>query len=190
MKIIDMTGMVFGELEVIENSNQRREGDGAVLWKVQCSCGKEKLLPRCLLLKYKSCGCKKTEYQSKSLIKTLNKGGYGEIFATHWNGLIKNAKQRNLQFDIDIKYAWNLFLLQNRKCNLTGVDLVFSKKCWGKDTTASLDRINSSKGYVEGNVQWVHKNINMMKQEYTTEKFYDWCKKVCLHNNLLMEKFD
>jgi hypothetical protein len=76
-------------------------------------------------------------------------------------------------------------LKQNRKCKISGVPLVFSKKCWGKDTTVSLDRIDSTRGYIESNVQWVHKNINMMKQEYTTEKFLDWCVKICLHNHLL-----
>ena len=44
--------------------------------------------------------------------------------------------------------------------------------------TASLDRIDSSKGYVEGNVQWVHKMINMSKQQYSQEEFIDMCKAV------------
>lgn len=184
MNIVDMRGKVFGELTVIENSNQRRKSDGAVLWRIKCSCGKEILLPRSLVIKYKSCGCKRIEFQRKSLIKTLNKGGYEEIYATHWNGLIKNSKQRNLPFNIDIKYAWELFLSQNRKCKLSGIPLMFSKKCWGNDTTASLDRIDSTLGYVKGNVQWVHKNVNMMKQEYTMENFLDWCKKIVEHNKL------
>jgi hypothetical protein len=182
--LIDMKGKKFGELVVKNITNQRRISDRSVLWLAQCSCGKEKLLPRSLLLKYKSCGCKRKEYQSINLRKTLNKGGYKEIFATHWNGIRKNALSRDLKFDINVKYAWKLFLKQNRKCKLTGVPIQFSTKCWSKDATASLDRINSTKGYTKDNVQWVHKEINMMKQQYKTEKFFDWCKKIVEYNKL------
>ena len=45
-------------------------------------------------------------------------------------------------------------------------------------TTASLDRIDSSKGYVIGNVQWVHKDINIMKNKFDNQYFIDMCKKI------------
>lgn len=45
-----------------------------------------------------------------------------------------------------------------------------------KNRTASLDRIDSSKGYLENNVQWVHKDINWMKQDYSHEEFLQYCK--------------
>lgn len=41
-----------------------------------------------------------------------------------------------------------------------------------------LDRIDSSKGYIEGNVQWVHKDVNMMKQNYSQKYFIEMCKKI------------
>jgi hypothetical protein len=41
--------------------------------------------------------------------------------------------------------------------------------------TASLDRIDSSRGYIEGNVQWVHKMANMCKQHYSQKRFIDMC---------------
>ena len=100
--------------------------------------------------------------------------------------LRQNAKDRKLDFDLDIKYVWKLFLKQNRKCALTGETLKFSTKCWSHDATASLDRIDSLKGYVKGNVQWVHKEINMMKQQYSMDMFLDWCKKIVVFNHLLL----
>lgn len=182
--IKDMTGQKFGMLNVVENSGKRRESDGAVLWRVRCECGKEKLIPRCLLVKYKSCGCNRANNQSKSLRASLNRGGYGEIYATHWNTIKKNAKQRNLNVDIDAKYAWELFLKQNRQCALTGEKLVFSNRCWTHDATASLDRIDSSKGYIEGNVQWVHKVVNFMKQQFDQKEFIGWCGKIVNHHRM------
>ena len=183
-----MTGQKFGMLSVIENSGQRRKSDGAVLWRVICECGKEKFLPRCLLIKYKSCGCKKADIQSKSLRLSLNRGGCGDIYATHWNSVKKNAKQRGLAVDIDVSYVWDLFLKQNRKCALTGVDLVFSKRCWSHDATASLDRINSDKGYIKGNVQWVHKIVNFMKQQFDQTEFIGWCEKIVNHHQNHLNK--
>jgi hypothetical protein len=42
--------------------------------------------------------------------------------------------------------------------------------------TASLDRIDSSKGYCEDNVQWVHKDINRMKNTFDQDYFISLCK--------------
>lgn len=41
-----------------------------------------------------------------------------------------------------------------------------------------MDRIDHTKGYVVGNVQWVHRHINMMKWKLGQELFIDLCKKV------------
>ena len=183
-----LTGKKIGVFEVLGDSKERRMPSGQVLWSVRCGlCKGIKLLTKQQMKRYQSCGCKRADLQSASLRKSLNRGGCGEIYATHWDVIKKNAKQRHIPFKINAEYAWKLFLEQDRKCALTGVPLKFSTRCWSRDATASLDRIDSArdKGYVKGNVQWVHKNINMMKQEYSTTLFFDWCVKVCLHNNLL-----
>ena len=49
-------------------------------------------------------------------------------------------------------------------------------------STASLDRIDSSKGYTIDNIQWLHKDINKMKWDFSQEKFLELCKKIV--NNL------
>lgn len=182
--IKNIIGKTHGLLTVIKDSGKRRKNDGAVLWEVRCECGNTKYLVKSNFYRNKSCGCKKADVQSQSLRKSLNRGGCGEIYATHWNTVKKNAKQRKLPVKIDAKYAWNLFIKQDRRCALTGETLVFSKRCWSRDATASLDRIDSTKGYIPGNVQWVHKIVNFMKQQYTTELFFSWCKKVVEHNKL------
>lgn len=48
--------------------------------------------------------------------------------------------------NIDIKFAWELYVKQEKKCALSGLPIVFAisnKK--SSETTASLDRIDSSK---------------------------------------------
>lgn len=100
------------------------------------------------------------------------------------------AKRRNLEFDeklITPKYLWNLYIKQNKLCSLSGVKINFAyirnKKCKAGGT-ASLDRIDSSKGYIEGNLQWIHKDLQSMKMDKSQESFLEWCGKIAKYNNL------
>ena len=90
--------------------------------------------------------------------------GYGEIGATYWSQLKRGAKNRGYEFSITIQYIWDLFLKQNRRCAFTGRTLILPTLRDSKNIgTASLDRIDSTEGYKDGNVQWVHKNIQVSK---------------------------
>ena len=55
----------------------------------------------------------------------------------------------------------------------------------GKNQTASLDRIDSSKGYTKNNVQWLHKDINIMKRDFPEEKFLFLCKQIVKNHKLV-----
>lgn len=103
----------------------------------------------------------------------------GDMSTYFWKRIISNAKQKNREFVITPEYAWQLFLDQEKKCALSGI-LLNLKTIY--DVTASLDRIDSTKGYVEGNVQWVHKEINMMKNNMTDEDFIKFCTCVAAKN--------
>ena len=103
---------------------------------------------------------------------------YGEISGRKFTRLKWSAKNRNIDFDLTIEYLWELFLKQKRKCALSGHKLSFN----GKNVSVSLDRIDSLKGYTEGNVQWIHKDVNFMKHTFSQQKFIDWCKKIVYHN--------
>lgn len=128
----------------------------------------------------KSCGC-----QSLSLKNTGPKDskwrGCGDLSGGYFSCVKCVAAKKGLEFAITIEYAWQLFLSQNRRCSLTGITLVFHsqrERSRGLQQTASLDRIDSTKGYVPGNVQWVHKDVNMMKKEYAQDRFVEICKLV------------
>ncbi len=93
--------------------------------------------------------------------------------SSYWKGVLGGAKQRNIIVSISKEFAYNLFLEQNGKCAISGVDIIL---LW--DTghrTASLDRINSLGHYTEDNVQWVHRDINLMKMAMTDEELIKWC---------------
>jgi hypothetical protein len=89
-----------------------------------------------------------------------------------------NAKLRGFSWDIEYEYLAQLLIDQDFKCALTGWDI----QAMGiGNNTASLDRIDSSLGYTPDNVQWVHKMVNMCKQQYSQDDFVDMCNAVSQH---------
>jgi hypothetical protein len=87
-------------------------------------------------------------------------------------------------FNITIEEAWEIWLTQNGECALSGVEIKFSRTRKKSKTgerleqTASLDRIDSSKGYSKENCQWVHKLVNRLKGSLPENDFYEFCKSV------------
>ena len=143
----------------------------------QCDCGTINLVSCYTLIKGTSTKCLKC---GNSLKKEKNPSwkGYGEISGKIFNKLKRDATIRKIEFNLTIEYLDRLYKNQNGKCKLTGLEL--STVC--DKQTASLDRIDSSKGYIEENVQWVHKDINMMKKAYSEEYFIEMCKLVANNN--------
>lgn len=117
---------------------------------------------------------------------------YEEIEPNYWSSIGRGAKKRGYEFSITIEYAWDLFIKQGRKCAISGIPIEFCKYSYKKNTkkklwndsrqTASLDRIDSSKGYIEGNIQWLHKNINIMKKDHIQSDFIKICKTIATNN--------
>lgn len=109
--------------------------------------------------------------------------GHGDIHGAFWTRIQRSAKERRRPFEITIQYAWELYEKQDRRCKLSCLPIKFPSYSQASDGTASLDRIDSTKGYVEGNVQWVHKDINMMKQDHSDVDFIALCRAVAQCNN-------
>lgn len=111
--------------------------------------------------------------------KSSKRKWYEEISGRYWSDIIRGAKYRNLDFNISMQYAWNLFIKQNKKCALSGVEIEFYK-CGNKRNkqTASLDRIDSKSGYIIDNVQWVHKTIQRIKMDMLDKDLICWAHKI------------
>ena len=117
---------------------------------------------------------------------------YKETYSSAWNEEpvygrmddipIYQKTTRMIQFDLDLPYLKELWESQNGKCVITGVDLNLSPSS-NKNYQASLDRIDSSKGYTEDNVQWIHKDVNFLKQDFSEKELLEWCQKLIDHRN-------
>ena len=56
---VDLTGRVFWNLRVIEETEMREPSGGSVIWRCECKCGREHFVPSRSLVQgtTKSCGC-------------------------------------------------------------------------------------------------------------------------------------
>ena len=75
------------------------------------------------------------------------------VIAQSYMNKINNAKQRDIEFDLSFTSFKNM--CKANKCYFTGMPL--------SATTFSIDRIDSNKGYVKGNVAACHTTFNSLK---------------------------
>jgi len=128
--------------------------------------------------------------EQRSLRRKYKWKGYQEIAGTRWSSYQKGAKARGFIFDITIEYAWDLFLKQERKCAISGMSIDFDlsldnlRKYGHQGGLASLDRIDSKQGYIEGNVQWVHKLVNRMKMDLDEVEFFSIVRQINKYKQL------
>lgn len=192
----NLTGSRFGRLVVLKESDPYISSTSVKRrWECICDCGKIKVLPQIYLTTgdTKSCGCLRKETTREKSKKNKNarklRKGTLNIKPQYFHSLKKHAFNRKLEFDITIEYIQSLLEQQNFKCAITGELLIMDRENVVKNSknsklnTASLDRINSGLGYLIGNVQWVHKEVNTMKWNFTMEKLVSWCKKIINFQN-------
>lgn len=151
--------------------------NSAAYYKVKCECGNEAYkLPVELLYPNRDFCCEQCAHRKAMYDLTINNGRIGDLTKTEYTRLKRSADIRNIPFNVTIEYLWNLFLKQDKKCAITGdsIDTI---------NNASLDRIDSTKGYIESNVQWVTKQANLSKHIMSMDQLYDFCKKVLQHAN-------
>lgn len=94
----------------------------------------------------------------------------------------ERALRKGMEFRVSTEFLDTLWEAQRGKCAMTGWDLQFSHTTYrDAASTASLDRIDSSQGYVPGNVQWLHRTVNVSKMTASDEEFISMCRAVAEH---------
>lgn len=192
-KMRDIKGERFGMITVIDFARSEpdlKKKRTIYYFTGLCDCGSVKEYKRNYLLEgvHKSCGCLNRICGSSN----PSFRGTGEIGSSFWNHIIKGAEKRGLDFSITSQEAWELFVEQDGKCGLSGLPISmhlgrkprYGPIKGGVIRTASLDRINNDKGYVTGNIMWVHKDINRMKTDFSIDRFKELCRLVSEHQTL------
>lgn len=168
-------GDKFGELTTIKVDKSYK--NGTYVWECRCSCGetcykttpqlKSKKVAQCY-----DCYSKNRRIFNQELGKyNSNWKGCGDISGHFFTSIRSCAKQRKIDFNINIKDVWDLYIKQNGRCFYSNLNLTLEIY----NETASLDRIDSDDYYHIDNVVWCHKDINKIKSSFSVEEFFKYC---------------
>lgn len=180
-KIKDLTGQTFHKLTVIERQGSFQGARRGARWACKCECGEEVITCGTLLLNggIKDCG----RHKKSGSYHHAWKGGKF-IPSSLYKRIIRSANDAGRKFELSIKYIEELLDKQNFKCALSGRVLVIATRAKDRSTTtASLDRIDNTKGYIKGNVHWVHKDVNKMKWAFDVDYFIQTCQEISKHTS-------
>ena len=168
-----------GGYKVIEYSHEHffPSGQKTQYWKVRCLyCDREKCLSRQKIIFSHQQGCQYCVKNRFNKSDSWNWKGNSvkNVPAMYFHKTKSSAAKRNLNFSISREDMEEKFLEQIGKCAYTNIELFFGDS--KNRGTASIDRIDSSKGYIKENIQWVHKDVNLMKMDLSHDRFLEICK--------------
>ena len=111
------------------------------------------------------------EYRSRPEVKERNKK-YNKNKNASVPGRLHDAKSRsrikNLEFNITLEYLESIYP-DDSLCPLLNIPLDWDSPP-KHPSTPSIDRIDSSKGYIKGNVQWVSWRANQLMRDATPDE--------------------
>lgn len=173
-------GHRVGDLEVLAKTNKKAKNN--ILYECRCKCGKEFLVRSHLLRKEKIRACSTCSALKRLGVGHHRRGGLGPIGGSFWAKVKSHAHERGIEFCLTIEEALALYEKQERKCALSGLPISFSVRFKEiSSSTASLDRIDPSLPYTKKNVQWVHKEVNFMKNKLSQSRFVELCQLISQH---------
>lgn len=85
----------------------------------------------------------------------------------------ESAKKRDLEFNLTVED-----IIIPKFCKYLGIEITVKCGVGLKPSAASVDRIDSSKGYVRGNIQIISNKANAMKRDATIEDLIIFAKSV------------
>jgi hypothetical protein len=115
---------------------------------------------------------------SNKHVENCHRGWHRGVRISWFNKFKLGAELRGLDWTLTIDDVADVYDKQNGLCALTDESIVFPEVGHPQNAIASIDRIDSAKGYVKENIQLVTKQVNMMKQAYSQELFIQTCMKV------------
>lgn len=194
----ELIGKKFGRLFILEDSGERTSC-GGVKYKCQCDCGNLTITARSDIIHGRavSCGCYRTEKLRE--IRASSKGKpnhpnrkYKTNEERYQNYVYRKIKQRaksdEIEFDLTYEQVLNLIKSRCYYCGNEGSNRMNVRR-FSEDYSYKyngIDRINSSKGYVLGNVVSCCKWCNQAKSVMSQKDFYHWIQQVS--KNFTFEK--
>lgn len=118
----------------------------------------------------KTC-CKEGNKKSREKVNSTIEGR-AKIFLQNAR---KSAEKRKQEFQLTVEDVVNFWNKQQQSCAYSGRKMTLEA---GKLNTVSIERIDSSIGYLPSNTVLVCQAINRMKSDFKFEDFFNLCKDV------------
>ena len=144
-------------------------------YSVKCECGAENQVICNNLTNGTSTRCYECSMKHSHGSNNPSWKGHGLVSGRRFRRTQRQAEDRKIPFDINIQTMNEVLEKNGFVCALSGVKL--------DENTWSPDRIDSKKGYTKENLQFVHKDINLMKNKFPEDYFIEMCKKVAENNH-------
>lgn len=150
-----------------------------------------------------SCGSEQVYKDKRNLHKAISKnancrrcvnkivntkGSYKEIPVSWLEVKRRKAILKGKEFTITIQDVWKAYILQGKKCALSGIPLDFNKDT--ETSMVSIDRRDNNKGYIKKNIQLVDKRINFMKYTSSQDDFIRLCQLVTEYQQIKSNEKD
>jgi len=97
-------------------------------------------------------------------------------------GAKSRANAKNISFNLTLDYLRELWNIQEGKCAISKIKMSHTILEGKLDVNASIDKIDPSKGYTIGNVQFVCNRVNMMKSDMSMDNLIYFCKLIISNN--------
>lgn len=137
--------------------------------------------------RYTRCLCRECEAKF-SLERYRNKKSYSLEETLHRRAY--QAKRRSIkkkmEFRVTVADLLEIYNGQNGKCYYSGITMERIPKV-DNYYNVSIDRVDSSIGYIKSNIVLCCDSINTMKNAMPKDVFIDICKKIVLHQKLQVE---
>jgi hypothetical protein len=138
-----------------------------------------------------SCACFKRNEENPPKGDVSHFGGKtkrDEYTPFRWFVLRAQYRDRKKSYgcDLTVEYLKELWDHQAQTCPLTGWTMILPQDTngWTRDdpANASIDRIDNSKGYVQGNVRFVALMANYARNTFTDSQLFSFCRSVIKRN--------
>lgn len=152
-KLMDLSGMVFGNLTVLERTGATKNYQA--IWKCQCECGNTTEVRSTHLTHghTKSCGCKQG-YRLQA-----GEAGFNNVYSNY----VRNARVAGREFSITKEQARILFSGNCYYCQ-TPPSNVMNRNNNGDFVYNGIDRVDNSIGYTIENCVSCCANCNYLKK--------------------------
>lgn len=158
--------------------------------ELKCSCGdtnpdnfyknRKSKCKKCILECAKNKYSNLSESDKKYYIEIQNKWQDNNFLQFRLTSARARARVKNIPFEIDVAYLQSLLDQQENKCFYSGIEMELNR---AGTYTASVDRVDSSKGYVKGNVVFVISAVNTMKNDLLEKEFLSIIESVYKNKN-------